>query len=174
MLRLGYRPRFSVGVVAGSSVLGMLIPPSLLLIVFGISGGTVDRGPVYRRHPSRDLVLAVAYCVLIWVMATYFPDKVGTPEALNTKREATMTGGEAARKKACRYVLLIALVLGGIYGGMFTATEAGGVGALGALVLALAKRALNRSQVVGGADRNRPRHRGDLLSCWCRRIFIPG
>ncbi len=53
MLRLGYRPRFSVGVVAGSSVLGMLIPPSLLLIVFGISGGTIDRRSVYRRHHSR-------------------------------------------------------------------------------------------------------------------------
>lgn len=143
MLRLGYRPRFSVGVVAGSSVLGMLIPPSLLLIVFGILAEQ-SIGDLFIAGIIPGIVLAVAYCVLIWVMATYFPDKVGTAEALNTKREATMTGGEAA-KKSLPIFLLIALVLGGIYGGIFTATEAGGVGALGALVLALAKRALNRS-----------------------------
>ncbi|MFT5487681.1 MAG: C4-dicarboxylate transporter DctM subunit [Paracoccaceae bacterium] len=145
MLRLGYRPRFSVGVVAGSSVLGMLIPPSLLLIVFGILAEQ-SIGDLFIAGILPGIVLAVAYCALIWVMATYFPDKVGTPEALNTKRESTMTGGEAARKSLPIF-LLIALVLGGIYGGVFTATEAGGVGALGALVLAIAKRALNRSRL---------------------------
>lgn len=145
MLRLGYRPRFSVGVVAGSSVLGMLIPPSLLLIVFGILAEQ-SIGDLFIAGILPGIVLAVAYCVLIWVMATYFPDKVGTPEALNTKRKATMTGGQAARKSLPIF-LLIALVLGGIYGGVFTATEAGGVGALGALVLAIAKRALNRAKL---------------------------
>jgi tripartite ATP-independent transporter DctM subunit len=145
MLRLGYKPRFSVGVVAGSSVLGMLIPPSLLLIVFGILAEQ-SIGDLFIAGILPGIVLAVAYCALIWVMATYFPDKVGTPEALNTKRESTMTGGQAARKSLPIF-LLIALVLGGIYGGVFTATEAGGVGALGALVLAIAKRALNRSKL---------------------------
>lgn len=145
MLRLGYRPRFSVGVVAGSSVLGMLIPPSLLLIVFGILAEQ-SIGDLFIAGIIPGIVLAVAYCVLIWVMATYCPDKVGTAEALNTKRDAIMTGGEAARKSLPIF-LLIALVLGGIYGGIFTATEAGGVGALGALVLAVAKRALNRGKL---------------------------
>ena len=145
MLRLGYRPRFSVGVVAGSSVLGMLIPPSLLLIVFGILAEQ-SIGDLFIAGIIPGIVLAVAYCILIWVMATYFPDKVGTPEALNTKRDANMTGGAAARKSLPIF-LLIALVLGGIYGGIFTATEAGGVGALGALVLTLAKGALNRRKL---------------------------
>lgn len=145
MLRLGYRPRFSVGVVAGSSVLGMLIPPSLLLIVFGILAEQ-SIGDLFIAGIIPGLVLALAYCILIWVMATYFPNKVGTSEALNTKREPIMTGGEAARKSLPIF-LLIALVLGGIYGGIFTATEAGGVGALGALVLTLAKGALNRSNL---------------------------
>tara|TARA_R110002072_G_scaffold34641_2_gene103394 strand:- start:263 stop:2212 length:1950 start_codon:yes stop_codon:yes gene_type:complete len=145
MLRLGYRPRFSVGVVAGSSVLGMLIPPSLLLIVFGILAEQ-SIGDLFLAGIIPGIVLAVAYCVLIWVMATYFPDKVGTAQALNTKRETGMTGGMAARK-SLPIVLLIALVLGGIYGGLFTATEAGGVGALGALVLTLAKGELNRANL---------------------------
>ncbi len=145
MLRLGYRPRFSVGVVAGSSVLGMLIPPSLLLIVFGILAEQ-SIGDLFIAGIIPGIVLAVAYCILIWVMATYFPDKVGTAEALNTKRETGMTGSIAARK-SLPIVLLIALVLGGIYGGLFTATEAGGVGALGALVLTLAKGELNRANL---------------------------
>lgn len=145
MLRLGYHPRFSVGVVAGSSVLGMLIPPSLLLIVFGILSEQ-SIGDLFIAGIIPGLVLAFAYCVLIWVMARKFPDKVGTSEALNTKREATMTGAQAWAK-SLPIVLLIALVLGGIYGGVFTATEAGGVGALGALVLSFFKGSLNRKSL---------------------------
>jgi C4-dicarboxylate transporter, DctM subunit len=145
MLRLGYRPRFSVGVVAGSSVLGMLIPPSLLLIVFGILAEQ-SIGDLFIAGIIPGLVLTVAYCILIWVMATYFPDKVGNAEALNTNRAGLMTGGQAARK-SLPIVLLIALVLGGIYGGLFTATEAGGVGALGALILSLVKGSLNRENL---------------------------
>ena len=145
MLRLGYRPRFSVGVVAGSSVLGMLIPPSLLLIVFGILSEQ-SIGDLFIAGIIPGLLLAFAYCVLIWVMARKFPDKVGSPEALNTKRPAEMTGAQAAGKSV-PIVLLIALVLGGIYGGLFTATEAGGIGALGALVLTFFKGALNRKSL---------------------------
>jgi tripartite ATP-independent transporter DctM subunit len=71
---------------------------------------------------------------------------VGNAEALNTSRPASMTGFMAAQKSV-PIVLLIALVLGGIYGGVFTATEAGGVGALGALVLTFLKRVLNRENL---------------------------
>jgi C4-dicarboxylate transporter DctM subunit len=142
MLRLGYRPRFSVGVVAGSSVLGMLIPPSLLLIIFGILA-EVSIGDLFIAGIIPGLVLTLAYCILIWFLAHRFPDKVGTSEALNNKREAMMSGLEAARK-SLPIVLLIALVLGGIYGGVFTATEAGGIGALGALALTWFKGALTR------------------------------
>lgn len=145
MLRLGYRPRFSVGVVAGSSVLGMLIPPSLLLIVFGILAEQ-SIGDLFIAGIIPGLVLTVAYCILIFGMARFFPDKVGTPEALNTQRETGLTAADTARK-SLPIVLLIALVLGGIYGGLFTATEAGGVGALGALVLTLAKGELNRGNL---------------------------
>ena len=140
MLRLGYRPRFSVGVVAGSSVLGMLIPPSLLLIVFGILSET-SIGDLFIAGILPGIALALAYCGLIWIMARRFPDKVGSAEALNTIRPAQMTGPQAAAK-SLPIVLLIGLVLGGIYGGLFTATEAGGIGALGALVLTYFKRAL--------------------------------
>lgn len=140
MLRLGYKPRFAVGVVAGSSVLGMLIPPSLLLILFGILSET-SIGDLFIAGIVPGVVLSVAYCMLIWFLARRFPDKVATPETLSRRFESDMSPIEACLK-SLPIVLLIIVVLGGIYGGVFTATEAGAVGALGALVLTGVKRRL--------------------------------
>ncbi len=140
MLRFGYRPRFAVGVVAGSSVLGMLIPPSLLLILFGILAET-SIGDLFIAGIVPGLLLAGAYCALIWVMARRFPDRVASRETLERETRSEMSARELSIKIA-PIVLLILIVLGGIYGGVFTATEAGAVGALGALILTLVKRRL--------------------------------
>jgi C4-dicarboxylate transporter DctM subunit len=140
MLRLGYKPRFAVGVVAGSSVLGMLIPPSLLMILYGILSET-SIGDLFIAGIIPGLVLAIAYCALIWIMARCFPSHVAVPEALEGGVESDM-GGMEMFTKSVPIILLIVVVLGGIYGGVFTATEAGAVGAMGALVLAILKRRL--------------------------------
>ena len=140
MLRLGYRPRFAVGVVAGSSVLGMLIPPSLLLILYGILSET-SIGDLFIAGIIPGLVLSVAYCVLIWIMAHRFPNHVAEAETLERALESDMSLGELV-SKITPIVILIIIVLGGIYGGFFTATEAGGVGALAALLLTIIKRQL--------------------------------
>ena len=83
----------------------------------------------------------------IVVMAYVFPNYVGGPdaEARSALIEKTIGWLEAA-KKLMPMVVLIVLVLGGIYGGLFTPTEAGAVGAMGALVTALLKRKLNRAR----------------------------
>jgi C4-dicarboxylate transporter DctM subunit len=140
MLRLGYKPRFAVGVVAGSSVLGMLIPPSLLLILYGILSET-SIGDLFIAGIIPGLVLSVAYCGLIWIMARWFPNHVGEPEALAPSIESDMSVKELTMK-ILPIVILIVIVLGGIYGGFFTATEAGGVGAMAALILTIVKRRL--------------------------------
>jgi C4-dicarboxylate transporter, DctM subunit len=140
MLRLGYKPRFAVGVVAGSSVLGMLIPPSLLLILFGILSET-SIGDLFIAGIIPGLLLALAYCVLIWIMANHFPQYVASEETLNRALESKMSTGEMF-SKLTPIVLLIMIVLGGIYTGWFTATEAGGVGAMAALILTVIKRRL--------------------------------
>lgn len=145
MLRLGYKPRFAVGVVAGSSVLGMLIPPSLLLILFGVLSET-SIGDLFLAGILPGIILALAYCALIWIMAKRFPNYVAREGALEEKREALMSPREL-RAKSAPIVILIALVLGGIYGGVFTATEAGGVGALGAIILAALKRKLTQKNL---------------------------
>lgn len=137
MLRFGFKPRFATGVVAGSSVLGMLIPPSLLMILYAfLSEQSV--GAMFLAGVMPGLVLAAAFSLAIVAMAWLFPGYVGG-QAVGEGPVLTAT---AAVVKVAPVVLLIFVVLGGIYGGIFTATDAGAVGALGALALALAKRRL--------------------------------
>lgn len=138
MLRFGFTPRFATGVVAGSSVLGMLIPPSLLMILYAfLSEQSV--GEMFLAGVMPGLVLATAFSLSIVAMAWFFPGYVGG-QAVGAG--PVLTAG-AAIAKVAPVVLLIFVVLGGIYGGIFTATDAGAVGALGALLLALAKRRLS-------------------------------
>jgi tripartite ATP-independent transporter DctM subunit len=139
MIRLGYTPRFSVGVVAGSSVLGMLIPPSLLMIIYGVLAEE-SIGRMFIAGVIPGIVLALAFCLQILGYAHFAPDRVGRPEAL-TRIETSETVSTAA-VKFLPILMLIVLVLGGIYGGLFTPTEAGAVGAAGALLIALARRRL--------------------------------
>jgi len=140
MLRHGYNPRFAVGVVAGSSVLGMLIPPSLLFILFGILAEQ-SIGDLFIAGIVPGILLAFAYAVQITIMAKRFPRLVYSKAIDVGLDRPLMTSGELLIK-SFPIVLLIALVLGGLYGGIFTATEAGGVGAFCAFVLALLRRSL--------------------------------
>ena len=144
LMRQGYTPRFSVGVVAGSSVLGMLIPPSLLLILFGIIA-EVSIGDLFTAGIIPGIVLSLLYCLLIAALARWAPGFTGTPQDSDLP---VMPAGEMLRKSV-PIVALVLLVLGGIYGGFFTPTEAGGVGALGALVVAMVKGRLGL-RTLGG------------------------
>lgn len=138
MLRHGYTPRFSVGVVAGSSVLGMLIPPSLLFIVYGFLAEE-SVGHLFLAGIVPGLVLAAAFSLMIVLIAVFLPAQVGGLQ------QDGIDEGESARSAALKLApiaALIAVVLGGIYGGIFTPTESGAAGALGALVIALLRRKL--------------------------------
>ncbi|MYJ96238.1 MAG: TRAP transporter large permease subunit [Proteobacteria bacterium] len=144
MLRFGYRPRFAVGVVAGSSVLGMLIPPSVMLIIYALitEQSVAD---LFTAGIVPGILLSLAYAVAIVAMAQFIPAYVGGQDSLGeAAADAGMSPREAASKTA-PIVVLVLLVLGGIYGGLFTPTEAGAVGAAGALIVALVKRKLNRT-----------------------------
>ncbi len=138
MRRNGYSARFSVGVVAGSSVLGMLIPPSLLLILYGVLSER-SVGKLFLAGILPGILLAVSYSLAIVLAATYFPRTSGV--AKGSAGQAPMPFGEAFGKLA-PIVFLIVLVLGGIYGGIFTPTEAGAVGSFGAIAVAAFKRRL--------------------------------
>ncbi|CAG0984270.1 MAG: TRAP transporter large permease [Rhizobiaceae bacterium] len=140
MIRHGYTPRFAVGVVAGSSVLGMLIPPSLLFILYGVLTEQ-SVGSLFIAGVLPGILLSLVYCAGIFAMGRWWPSFIGGPKEQNWDTSRDMGLAEMAGKIA-PIVILVALVLGGIYGGYFTPTEAGAAGALGALLISLAKRRL--------------------------------
>lgn len=142
MLRFGYQPKFAVGVVAGSSVLGMLIPPSLLMILYGfLSEQSV--GDLFAAGIVPGLLLAAAFAIAILIMATWAPHKVYAGGQATSFDPAEMMSLGRMLALIAPIVLLIVMVLGGIYAGLFTATEAGAVGALLALMLGLVRRKLS-------------------------------
>ncbi len=146
MLSHGYTPRFSVGVVAGSSVLGMLIPPSLLLIVYGFVAEQ-SVGILFVAAIIPGLILAVAFALLILAMAKWRPHWIGD---LASETGEEVSGPVLADAlKLVPIFLLVALVIGGIYGGIFTPTEAGAAGAAGALVIGLVRRRLDWRKLWG-------------------------
>ncbi len=136
--RHGYTARFSVGLVAGSSVLGMLIPPSLLLILYGLLTEQ-SIGDLFVAGVGPGLLLAVLFGVGTIALATFAPRFVGENLSQN---DGALTGTELLAK-GLPITLLIALVLGGIYAGLFTPVEAGAIGTVGALLIGFIKRTLS-------------------------------
>ncbi|QXD26179.1 TRAP transporter large permease [Opitutia bacterium ISCC 51] len=141
MKRFGYTPRFTVGVVAGSSVLGMLIPPSVMLILYAIITEQ-SVGHMFIAGVIPGILLSVAFGVAILSMATFFPKMVMKSGSEKVEEQGQSLNGLQILRMVFPIVLLVGIVLGGIYTGWFTATEAGAAGAVGALIVAVAKRRL--------------------------------
>ncbi len=141
MLRHGYSPAFAVGTVAGSSILGMLIPPSVLMIVYGVIAEQ-SIGKLFVAGLVPGILMALAFCVTIYLIATFFKDFAGPLKRQEPSQGEEMTWAQAGAKFV-PIASLVLLMLGGLYAGLFTPTEAGAVGAFGALVLALLKRRLS-------------------------------
>jgi|TARA_B110000263_G_scaffold176171_1_gene153979 C4-dicarboxylate transporter DctM subunit len=147
MIRHGYTGRFAVGTVAGSSVLGMLIPPSVLLIIYAL---IVEEsvGDLFIAGIGPGLLLTLVYCGMIYLMARFLPKMVfasGTFSDQAAAQESTEADAEdvgSAWGKIIPIMLLITLVMGGLYGGVFTPVEAGAAGAFLALIFAVMRRKL--------------------------------
>jgi tripartite ATP-independent transporter DctM subunit len=137
MMKHGYTPKFAVGTVAGSSILGMLIPPSLLLIIYGFVAEQ-SVGLLFLAAVIPGIILAIAMSIAIIGMAHFWPSYVGRP---SMDYNIDMKIGTAAWM-VLPIIILVVAVLGGIYGGIFTPVEAGAVGAAGALILSIIKRRL--------------------------------
>jgi len=138
MIRYDYGRRFAVGVVAGSSVLGMLIPPSVMLIIYAFVAEQ-SVGDMFLAGVLPGLALSAAYMAMIFAMTYLAPGFIGRGAlAAADDDKPKMPGLEMAGKLA-PLVLLILIVLGGIYSGVVTAAEAGAAGALVAFVIAAIK-----------------------------------
>jgi len=138
MRKLNYNKRFAVGVVAGSSVLGMIIPPSAMLIIYSfVSEQSV--GDMFLAGIVPGLILTAAYILWIFAASRLRPSYLGTD--LHTVDSEPLSIMEIL-DKTVPIIALIAIVLGGIYTGWLTPVEAGASGALAALVIALLRRAI--------------------------------
>lgn len=142
MVRHGYSMRFASGTVAGSSILGMLIPPSLLMIVYGVLA-EVSIGAMFVAGVIPGLIIALGFAAMIWTYATFFPGRIMAAAGATPAASGRVMGGAEMAAKAVPIACLVTLILGGLYTGFFTPTEAGAVGAAGALVIALARRQLS-------------------------------
>ncbi|MCL4745529.1 MAG: TRAP transporter large permease [Burkholderiaceae bacterium] len=129
----GYADSLSTATVAAGGTLGILIPPSILMVIYGITTET-HIGKLFAAGILPGLVGIVGYSLAVrWAVFR-------NPAVAPSSERTDWTGRLQAVRRVWAVALLFALVLGGIYGGLFTATEAGGIGASGALVLALARR----------------------------------
>ncbi|MDJ0995561.1 MAG: TRAP transporter large permease subunit [Dinoroseobacter sp.] len=142
MVANGYNNRFALGVVAGSSVLGMLIPPSLLLIIYGVLAEQ-SVGALFLAAIVPGGILAFVFGTGIYLMARFRPRSV-----MQTDRPVVIDDEDwnSATRKLAPIVALVTIVLGGIYSGFFTPTEAGAAGAAAAILVALAKGSLTWSK----------------------------
>lgn len=136
MVRYGYSKRLAVGIVAASSLLGPLIPPSLLFILYGVLTNT-SIGTLFIAGILPGITLAAAYASFLVVGATLAPARFGGAGGLADPAEAM--GALEMLRNIAPIALLVTLIFGGLYGGVFTANEAGAMGTSGALIFALIK-----------------------------------
>jgi|TARA_B110000908_G_scaffold172447_1_gene239883 tripartite ATP-independent transporter DctM subunit len=137
MRKYGYDRRFALGSIAGSACLGMLIPPSILLIVWAILT-ELSVGALFVAGVVPGLVLTFVFAAYNVIKASRNPE-LAPRIVVDPKNMATPQQLHSERLGGLGIMALIVLVIGGIWGGLFTPSEAAGVGVIGALALGLAK-----------------------------------
>lgn len=154
MRRYGYERKFSLGCIAGSACLGMLIPPSVLMIVWGVLT-ELSIGKLFIAGVVPGFVVVAGYIgYIIWVAKTH-PARVGDGVLLPAAQMQARSDNERELEvdfktlvwSTAGIISLVFLVLGGIWFGFFTPTEGAGVGAILALALALARGMRGKSVI---------------------------
>jgi C4-dicarboxylate transporter, DctM subunit len=141
MRRVGYDPGLSAGVVAAGGTLGIMIPPSVMFILYAILTDT-NVASLFIAGILPGLIAIVLYCITILIIYRVRMDwmppvqRADRRERLHSLRDVWAT------------LLLFGMVMGGIYGGLVTISEAAGVGAFGAFVIGLLRRRLSRAGIV--------------------------
>ena len=130
MIRFGYDPRVAYGVVGGGGTLGILIPPSGPMVLFGVVSDT-SIGALFMAGITPGLMIAGIFGIYCYLQGRFGHHRV------RTEPRATIAEIGAALRKAFWALTLPVMVLGGMYFGVFTATEAAAAGALAALLIAV-------------------------------------
>jgi tripartite ATP-independent transporter DctM subunit len=135
MRRFGYQDSFAAGAIAAGGTLGILIPPSIIMVIYGIMTGT-SIGALFAAGFLPGLLALGLYLLAAGIVTARNP-KLGPPGERSPWSERLR-----ALKGVWAVLLLFLLVIGGMYGGWFTPTEGAGVGAFGGFLFAWARRTL--------------------------------
>jgi C4-dicarboxylate transporter, DctM subunit len=138
MKKLGYSDTLSTGVIAAGGTLGIMIPPSTIMVIYGIITET-NIGKLF----AAGVIPGILTALLMMASIAYMTYK--DPEHAPAGKRSTWPERWAALRGIWGVALLVVVVLGGIYGGLFTATEGAGFGAAGAFLFALARGRLTWS-----------------------------
>lgn len=141
MKRYRYSMELATGTVAAGGTLGMLIPPSVVFIVYGVMTEQ-SIGKLFMAGVVPGLLIAVMFCVMIWWQCRRRPSLGPAAQGITwSARWRSLSG-------VIETLLLFALVIGGMFAGWFTPTEAAAVGAAGSLLIAVVRRQLSRQALV--------------------------
>ena len=135
MKKLGYSDAMSTGVIAAGGTLGIMIPPSTIMVIYGIITET-HIGKLFAAGVIPGLMTAMLMMAAVVLMTWHDPEHAPAGEKFSWRERLIALRG------IWGVLVLVFVVLGGIYGGIFTATEGAGIGAMGAFLFALARGAL--------------------------------
>lgn len=141
MKKYNYSPRLATACVAAGGTLGILIPPSIIFIVYGVLTGT-SIGALFIAGVFPGVLMSVLFLALIWGMCRRNP-RLGPRGPSFTWKEKV-----ASLRGVWGMLCLFFLVMGGIYGGIFTPSEAGAIGAFGSFLIILCRRRLTRANFI--------------------------
>ncbi len=144
MMRRGYTPEFSTGVVAAGGTIGIMIPPSMAFVIFGIITET-SIAKLFIAGILPGLLISALLCIYILLSSTLYPEQVGHKSRREVGNLTDKTWSLAVLLSPANVVqdikltlppmILIVAVIGSLYTGMTTATEASGLGAIGAFII---------------------------------------
>src|SRR5512146_2271376 len=138
LARRGYPEAITIGTLAGAGTLGLLVPPSIIMIVYGVSAN-VSIAQLFIAGVVPGIMLALLFSGYIVVWSLLHPDRIPAATGKTTFGQKLY-----ASRHLIPVVLLIGLVLGSIYVGLATATEAAALGVVGSLAISAAQGSLTR------------------------------
>lgn len=141
MKRYEYESKLALGTIAAGATLGILIPPSMGFILIGILT-EISIGKLFMAGIIPGILEIVFYLVTIFILCRLNPQLGPAGPKTNVKQKI------GSLKLTWPVVILFLLIIGGIYRGIFTAAEAGAIGAFGALIISLVKKQLTRASFV--------------------------
>jgi tripartite ATP-independent transporter DctM subunit len=141
MRRFGYPQSFATGVIAAGGTLGVMLPPSTVLTVYGLITQQ-DIGRLFIAGVLPGALAATMYMTTIMLIGRL------RPRFLPTGPRSSWAERMAGLRDVWATILLFIFVIGGLYGGMFTPTEAAGMGASGAFIIGVARRRLSRQDIL--------------------------